>query len=43
MPPEAWDDPNHGRITIQNATGALLANDVEHLKQIVRLLGSPLG
>jgi hypothetical protein len=43
MPPEAWDDPNHGRITIQDATGALLANDVEHLKQIVRLLGSPLG
>ena len=41
MPPEAWDDREHGRVTIRDATGGLLANDGAHLKKIVTLLGSP--
>jgi hypothetical protein len=41
MPPESWDDPSQGSLTIRDATGALLTNDAKHLKKIVNLLGSP--
>lgn len=41
MTPEAWDDQSQGSPTIRDATTALLANDAEHLEQIVALLGSP--
>ncbi len=43
MPPDAWDDQTLGQLTIRDATDALLANDAEHLEQIVTLLGSPSG
>ena len=43
MPPEAWDDQGQGRLTIRDAAHALLANDTQHMEQIVTLLGSPAG
>ncbi|MBA2598083.1 MAG: hypothetical protein H0V00_15775 [Chloroflexia bacterium] len=43
MPPETWDDQSLGELTIRDATDSLLANDAEHLEQIVTLLGSPSG
>ena len=41
MPPEAWDDRNHGPVTVREATDDLLASDGVHLEKIVTLLGSP--
>ena len=41
LPPETWDDPGQGRLTIRAAADALLANDRIHLEKIVGLLGSP--
>ncbi|MBA3450647.1 MAG: hypothetical protein H0T18_05485 [Chloroflexia bacterium] len=43
MPPDAWDDQTLGQLTIRDAADALLANDAQHLEQIVTLLGSPSG
>jgi hypothetical protein len=41
MAPESWDEQGVGGLSIREATDALLANDVGHLKKIVTLLGSP--
>lgn len=43
LTPEAWDDTNHGSLTIREASNALLANDAVHLEKIINLLGSPNG
>jgi hypothetical protein len=41
MPPEAWDDREAGTLTIRDAVADLVANDVQHVKRIITLLGSP--